>query len=63
MSKFVYWVGIYAICTFTHDTIHEAVDYLVEEHRRKRKVAEEKKNCSVNLTTKTTGGPIDRIGF
>lgn len=25
MKKMVYWIGIYAICAFTHDFVNEAL--------------------------------------
>lgn len=63
MHKFIYWIGIYAICAYTHDTFGEIQEYAARELHKRSKQSEDKRNRSVNLSTDKIGDPINRIGF
>lgn len=63
MKKVVYWIGIYAICAFTHDFANEALPPLLHKLKKDMDKKKEEKNRSINMTTGKVGEPLARIGF
>lgn len=63
MKKVVYWIGIYAICAFTHDAANELLPPLIHKLKKEADKKKEERNRSINMTTDKVGEPMDRIGF
>lgn len=63
MKKVVYWIGIYAICAFTHDAANELLPSLIHKLKKETNKKKEEKNRSINMTTDKVGEPLARIGF
>lgn len=63
MNKIIYWIGIYAVCAFVHDSIDYWSKEFDREFHKKKSQNEDKRNRSVNISEKKVGGPVNRIGF
>lgn len=66
MSKIIYWIGVYAICS----TIHDILDYKGEEfvkktHRKMEKRYEsiERNKEPIGIRPEQTRKPMNKIGF
>ena len=65
MKKVVYWIGIYSICAVTSDYLDEILTGLgrrLHDWARNEKPVN-KERRSVNISSKTVGDPVNKIGF
>ena len=65
VKKIIYWVGIYAICSYSSDYVEEVMNGLGRRLHRWAvdEKKSEKRNKSVNISEGKVGEPINRIGF
>lgn len=63
MNKFVYWIGVYAICVCIHKGINATYDYVYEKGKRKEHESNDKKKGPIGIQPDSARKPMNKIGF
>lgn len=63
MNNFVYWIGVYSICVFTHEVI-QAVGKQATKKLEKKNESNQKERKEIHeIKPEPAHKPMNRIGF
>lgn len=62
MNNFVYWVGIYSICVFTHEVLKTIEKQATKELEKKKESSQKRKEIH-EIKSEPAHKPMNRIGF
>ena len=63
MNNFVYWIGVYSICVFTHEVIRAIEKQATKELEKKRESNQKERKEIHEIKPEPAHKPMNRIGF